>query len=620
MPIVDPFQEKEVAISDPFTDPVLDQNPEIKRKAIDALVYSSEMGMPPKVAYDAHEQIKKKLAEHNISFNDNPIYETQKKKPGTFLSAAPDRTLMEKIRDKFRRTPAISGAKAANVTALAEVYSISPVQAADEYEFLVRDVGLKGQPTGGELAAGVGETALHLGTGFFGMVGGGLASARALLSGEPGKSPEALKQVAEYLTFQPRTPVGQNISEAATAPFAAFTYMAPLAGDIVMEKTGSPTLGAATATAIESIPVLFMAVGPGRSAMLKIRKTNLWRKASIKERGLAVQSLEKTLERNPNLTEAEIVKKSERYFNEAMERRRAIKEAKAEEAVAAAEAIEAGAPPVKMPNVEMPDVQLSRVITQLKKAESIRKANNIPPIKNMVAAKTGLTNSLKRDTLLPETQKLRYIDAIRRVKKPEDMMAINEKIIDSLKIAGKRRDIQTIIKDKKLEKVENLRRALKFPAMRKMNAEELQKFETELEPFQREDVFLTQRVLETIDKTDIKGAKTFREVREKFAERAGIPVDMQGKIEVKPIDRLKYDAPLAKKNPFYRIMVEDYHKEMLIADAKHYQFEEVSNTLAKKARESRKRTLTEKLVPTDEIIFDYLSSPNKKSIAKQMTP
>jgi hypothetical protein len=290
-----------------------------------------------------------------------------------------------------------------------------------------------------------------------------------------------------------------------------------------------------------------MAVGPGRSAMGKIKKTNVWRKATIKERGIVVQSLEKTLERNPKMTEAEIVKKSERYFDEAMERRRAIKEANAGEAVAAVEAIEAGAPPVEMPNIKVPDVPLARGIAQLKKAEAIREAHNIPPIKNMVAAKAGITRSLKRDTLLPEVQKLRYIDAIRRVKKPEDMMAINEKIIDSLKIAGKRRAVQQIIKDKKLKKVENLRRALKFPPQKEMSAAEWQKFETELEPFQREDVFLTQRVLETIDRTDIKGVKTLREARDKFAERIGKPIDQAGKIEVKPIDRIKYDAPLAKK-------------------------------------------------------------------------
>jgi len=622
--IIDPFKQEEPAerkpIADPFADPVIDQYPEVKKKAIDALVYSQEMGIDPKTAYDAHDIITKKLAERGVSFNDNPIYEAQKKTPGSFIGPAPSRSLIGKIAERFRTRPEVSRARAANVMALSDAYGITPAEAEDEYDWLVREENLRGNPTGKEIIEGTGEAVVSLATGSVATLAGGLFSVRSLLAGKPEQSEESMRRVSEFLTYQPRGAMGQMLTEAGGAPFTMFHYMAPIAGDYVLEKTGSPNLAATTATVVESVPVMAMAAGPGKAAMLKIRKTNLWRKATIKERGVVVRALEQTVSKNPRMSEAEIFKKSEDYFQEVVQRRDAIKEAKAESAVAAAEAMEAGAPPVEMPDVKAPDVPLARAIVKLKKAESVREAHNIPPIKNMVAAKTGLTNTLKRDTLLPEVQKLRYIDGVRRAKKPEDMMAISDKIMDSLKIAGKRRDVQNIIRAKKLQKVDNLREAMKYPSPKKMTAEQLQKFETELQPFQKGDVFLSQRILETIDRTELKGVKTLREVRETFAKRTGIPVDMRGKIVVGKWDRWLSDTPLAKQSPFHRVMIEDFHKVILEADAKFYQFEEVSNALATKARASRERTLSEKLIPTDELIFDYLSSPDKKAIAKRMTP
>ena len=63
------------------------------------------------------------------------------------------------------------------------------------------------------------------------------------------------------------------------------------------------------------------AIGKIPAAVKKVRDSTLYRKATIKERGLMVQSLEEVLKKNPNLSEAELVKKSDSYFKESLAKR-----------------------------------------------------------------------------------------------------------------------------------------------------------------------------------------------------------------------------------------------------------------------------------------------------------
>lgn len=624
--IEDPFAiaETPAQVENPFNDPSMDEDPEGKQKAIDALVYSQEMGIGIDNAYEAHDVIKKGLSERGISFKDNPIYEAVKKEPGAVLAPPLDRSLFERIRDRFFGDDQFSPEKSANIMAISEVYGMSPEKVAEDYEFIVRDIGMKQTPTGKEIAVGAGESVLHLGTGFVGMMLGGVSSAGALMYGEPAKAPELFQHVAESFTYMPRSPTGLDISEGVTMPATMFSHFAPQVGDPLL-KAGYPTLGATAHVAVESIPVVFMALGPGRSAMKQIRKSNLWREATIKERGVVVQSLEKTMERNPKLTEAELVKKSDRYFNEAMERRRAIKEAKAGEAVTAAEAKATGAPPSPMPNIKVPDTPISRAIARFEKAESVREAHGMPPVKSLAATRINLSKGLKRDTLLPYEEKVKFLDRIIRARNPENLSQINERIKDSLKIGSKRREVQELIRERKFERVDNLRKAMKLPSLKQMSLEQMDKYQKAIEPYYSEDVFLTQRQLETIDRTDISGVKTLREARDRLARDVGLPEfakheDGLADIKVKGEDYWLYDSRLAKQNPVYEVMVKDYAKAMLEADAQFYVFEEQSNALATRARKSRERTLTEKLIPTDDLIFEYLSNPNKKEIARKMTP
>ncbi|MCK9326252.1 MAG: DnaJ domain-containing protein [Bacteroidales bacterium] len=196
---------------------------------------------------------------------------------------------------------------------------------------------------------------------------------------------------------------------------------------------------------------------------------------------------------------------------------------------------------------------------------------------------------------------------------------VNRAIMDIEVKAQTKPEIISRIKAKKLEKLDTFRKFLKLPSMKNMSTEQLSEFEKVLDPYKEGDVFLSPRQLETVDKTDLKGVRTYREARERLAKKTGVSVEELSKIKVSEIDRLRYDTALAEKNPFYKLMVEETHRNLLIGEANALKVESEINELTKKARASRKRSLIDKAIPTDEKVFEYLSSENKSSIIKDMT-
>jgi GGDEF domain-containing protein len=179
------------------------------------------------------------------------------------------------------------------------------------------------------------ETAAQLGSNFVSLPASGVAGLGRFMSGIGNPSntesmDDRLKAASELagkvynkLTYHPATERGQRITENVTYPLKKLHEASQGAGDWVHKKTGSPTLGAITASGIEALPLAIPFLrGKGKAAFNKIKNSDLYRKATIKERGVVVQSLEETLKKNPNMTEAELVKKSDQYFKEALEKRR----------------------------------------------------------------------------------------------------------------------------------------------------------------------------------------------------------------------------------------------------------------------------------------------------------
>jgi len=179
-----------------------------------------------------------------------------------------------------------------------------------------------------------------------------------------------------------------------------------------------------------------------------------------------------------------------------------------------------------------------------------------------------------------------------------------------------------LISDKRLQRVDNYRKALELPAIGKMTIKQIEEFEKLLEPFADEDVFLTERELETVDRTDLKGIRTWREARLALAKEVGATIEQIEAIKVHELDDYRYDTALAEQNPFYRMLVTESARKLLEADARYYEIEAKALVLAKKAEKSRPRTLIERAIPQDKKIMEYMEAPEefKPALAEGLTP
>jgi hypothetical protein len=262
---------------------------------------------------------------------------------------------------------------------------------------------------------------------------------------------------------------------------------------------------------------------------------------------------------------------------------------------------------------------------------------------------------------------------------------VEQKAIEQADNRQAKFELMVLVEEKRLKKVDNYRQAMQLPTIGKMTTKQLREFVELLEPFQYDDVFLTKRELETVDKTSLKGIRTWREAREKFMAEVNAarmkagkkPFDFIGNIKVdedtvtkinkerkepfKNINELlkdkksrnriidaaneklikegksaieyidpihvawnaleKGDTYLREQDPFFERFVTDIDTALIKSEMDYHDIESKTYLLAKKAEKSRKLGLIEKMIPQDELVFNFLEAPpeDKESILRQMT-
>lgn len=188
--------------------------------------------------------------------------------------------------------------------------------------------------------------------------------------------------------------------------------------------------------------------------------------------------------------------------------------------------------------------------------------------------------------------------------------------------------LQGVIHEKGLVHVENLQAALDMPRQySEMTTKQLRELEAILSKYEVGDVFLGIRTLETIDRTDLAGIRTYREAKMRLAKETGVPFSELEKIKVGELDRFRWDAILREQNVFYRMLVDTLNHAFLKGDSRTITIEKQINALIKAARKSRmqRMTLGEKIratfITTDNFIFDWLEGDEmkKEELAKEMT-
>jgi hypothetical protein len=165
------------------------------------------------------------------------------------------------------------------------------------------------------------------------------------------------------------------------------------------------------------------------------------------------------------------------------------------------------------------------------------------------------------------------------------------------------------INEKNLD-IEPLRKAMKLKKIPNMSLADLKLFDETLEPYNKGDVFLSQRKLETIQNTELAGIKTYREAREILAKKLGVTPEELNNLKISEFDKFRGHTGLAEKDPFFKMMVEETAKARLVREAEYLDIEKRITELAEK----RNVKFIDKLIPQQQNIVDWFNAEDKSKI------
>lgn len=224
---------------------------------------------------------------------------------------------------------------------------------------------------------------------------------------------------------------------------------------------------------------------------------------------------------------------------------------------------------------------------------------------------------------LPRDMRADYLKAVAGAKDEASigrvLTRLERGIEQSQSIKTARSALEKTIETKSLKNWDNVRQAMKLPPIAEMNSEQFRQLNDVLSKYQTDDEFLPVRQLETIEKTPMKGLKTRREVLEHLAKTYNLKGNEMPDIKPHP---WMYDAQLARNHPFYDLLVNRYNLSYLRSASRSVELEREVGDLIRKARDSRARSLTERAIPTDKRIIEWLEADEKTrtTMEKSMTP
>ena len=184
-------------------------------------------------------------------------------------------------------------------------------------------------------------------------------------------------------------------------------------------------------------------------------------------------------------------------------------------------------------------------------------------------------------------------------------------------------ELKAFIAENQLSKWENLQKAMGFPTVDKMTEQQAESFLAALSKYQFGDVFLTQRELETIHRTNWGEIKTERELLDAMQSKMGFSREELKNLTGRAVSEYTPWVRLARKHPFFNWLLGKRVEATVQAEREYIRLEEEINPLARAARASRRKLMGLKeravdvAVPTDDIVFGFLEATDKESYEKK---
>jgi len=289
--------------------------------------------------------------------------------------------------------------------------------------------------------------------------------------------------------------------------------------------------------------------------------------------------------------------------------------------------------------------QFNRIRTDIAEAKTqMREAKGERALSNKVAKVVSASTTERRSYVNFLRDNFNLVDSdVRKAARGRDFRMMGERDFDGFirnleQIAVERADttqakieLMDLIERRNFQREQAYRKVAGYPTISEMNAKQMREYASSLEKYQEGDVFLTERQLEVVDRSDLAGIKTMREAKEKLLEKIrqkpGFENTTLADLQVTPsfIDNMTYDTALAEKNPFYNHLVSRTQEHMIAGEVHFLEVQSKVLDLAKKAKASRERGVLggarQMFVPKHDEIIRYLEAPmeQKSTFAKALT-
>ena len=283
----------------------------------------------------------------------------------------------------------------------------------------------------------------------------------------------------------------------------------------------------------------------------------------------------------------------------------------------------------------------------ISKVEAIREIRGVPEL-DMPVSQTPVpaetTLRMRKDLVKELRDRFGLTDADLRAINDKDFRlmdnhefkryidALDQKAFEMANTTKLKLQLLDLRRRMNFKREEAYRASQNFPPVEDMSSDELSRYIGALSQYQFGDEFLTQRTLEVVDRTSLRGVRTVREARlhllEEVRKMSGMEnatINDISNVDVSAFDQFRFDTSLAEKNPFYKLLVERTQTHILSGDARYLEVQRKIDDLAVKARKSRPRgikdTIAQFLVPQHEEMIRYLEAPipEKIGLAQKLT-
>ncbi|MHA1401531.1 MAG: hypothetical protein ACTSQE_14370 [Candidatus Heimdallarchaeaceae archaeon] len=188
--------------------------------------------------------------------------------------------------------------------------------------------------------------------------------------------------------------------------------------------------------------------------------------------------------------------------------------------------------------------------------------------------------------------------------------------------AESKQELRDIIAEKTFKNEDSLRKALNLPAINNMTVKEIEFFKDVVKRYNKNDDFLSKKMIETSYRTDYGQMETKDELEAAMLADGLTKKDLET-IDLPELHKFANGLRLSRHSNLLKYVVDNIISAEIETKKSALNQHKKIQSLANKARRSRikkqsvLKTISQTVIPTDDVVFGYIEAFDKTSYARE---